>query len=92
MSIVRSNGTLVESDFTSNDTISCPAGMGSFFICRMKSFVILMLCSDSLNGDSTFDRCFDNSYVAVLMFDVMGFIGRSSILPLAGNLCNFAVP
>ena len=51
-----------------------------------------MLCSDSLNGDSTFDRCFDNSYVAVLMFDAMGFIGRSSILPLAGNLCNFAVP
>ena len=27
MSIVRSNGTLVNSDFTSNDTILCPAGM-----------------------------------------------------------------
>ena len=53
MSIVRSNGTLVKSDFTSNGTISYPAGMGSSFICRMKSFVLLMSCSDSLNGDST---------------------------------------
>ena len=92
MSIVRSNGTLVKSDFTSNDTISYPTGMGSFFISWMKSFVLLMLCYDSLNGDSTFDRCFANWYVSVLMFDTMGLIGRSSILPLVGNLCNFAVP
>ena len=92
MSIIWSNGTLVESDFTSNDTISYPTGMDSFSICWMKSFVLLMLCSDSLNGDSTFDRCFAYWYVAVLMFDTMGLIGRSSILPLAGQLCNFAVP
>ena len=91
MSIVWSNGTLVKSDFTSNDAISYPVGMGSFFTCQMKSFVLLMLCSDSLNGDSTFDRCFANWYVAVL-FDTMGLLGRSSILPLAGNLCDFAVP
>ena len=92
MSIVQFNGTLVKSDFTSNDTISYPAGMGSFFIFRVKLFVLLMLCSDSLNRDSTFDTCFPNWYVAVLMFDTMILIGRSSILPLAGNLCNFAVP
>ena len=85
MSIVRSNGTLVKNDFMSNDTISYPADINSFFICRMKSFILLMLCSDSLNGDSTFDRCFANWYVAVLMFDTMGPIGRSSILPLTGN-------
>ena len=30
MSIFRSNGTLVKSNFTSNDTISYPAVMGSF--------------------------------------------------------------
>ena len=88
MSIVRSNGTLVKSDFMPNDTISHPVGMGSFFICRMKSFVLLMLCSDSLNGDSTFDRCFAKYYVTVLMFDTMGLIGRSSISPLTGNLRN----
>ena len=91
MSIVRSNGTLVKSDFMSNDTISYPAGMSSFFICWMKFFVPLMLCSDSLNGDKTFDRCFSNWYVAVLMFETMSIIGRSSILSLTGNLCNFAV-
>ena len=92
MSIIQSNGTLVKSDFTSNDTISYPAGMGSLFTCRMKSFVLLMFCSDSVNGDSTFDRCFANWYVAVLMFDTMSLIGRSSILSLTGNLCSFAVP
>ena len=89
MSIVRSNGTLGKSNFTFNDTISYPAGMSSF--CWMKSFVLLMLCSDYLIGGSTFDRCFANWYVAVLMFEIMSIIGRSSILPLTGNLCNFAV-
>ena len=85
MSIVWSNGTLVKSDFTSNDTISCPAGMGSFFIRRMKFFVILMLRFESLNEDSTSDRCFANWYVAELMFDTMGLISRSSIISLTGN-------
>ena len=92
MSIVQYNGTLVKSDFTSNDTISYPAGVGSFLFCLMKLVVLLMLCSYSLNGDSTFDRYFSNQYMAVMMFDTMGLIGRSSILPLAGNLCNFGVP
>ena len=92
MSIVWFNRTLVKTDFTSNNSISYPAGMGSFFISWIKSFVLLMLCPDYLNGESTSDTCFATWYVAGLVFDTMGLIGRSSILPLTGNLCNFAVP
>ena len=83
MSIVRSNGTLVKNDFSSNNTISYPAGMGSFFYLLNEVVCTFDVVFYSLNGDSTFDRCLANWY---------GLIRRSSILPLAGNLCNFAVP
>ena len=75
MSIVVSNGTLVNSDLTSNDTIWNPSGTFLCLIVSIKCLVLLMVDSDSLKGDNIFDKCFANWYVAVFKFDALGLTG-----------------
>ena len=57
----------------------------------MKSFVFLIY-SDSLNGAKNFERYFARLYVAVLMLDTIGLIGKSSMFPCTVIVCILAVP
>ena len=75
MSIVVSNGTLVDSDLTSNDTIWNPSGTFACLIIFIKCLILLMVYSDSLKGDNIFDKCFVNWQVPVFKFDTIGLIG-----------------
>ena len=50
MSIARSNGTLVKRDFLSNMTIWLSFDTSFAFTFTMKSFVLLTIYSDTLNG------------------------------------------
>ena len=43
MSVVRSNGTEVKRDFTSNDTVLSFSRIFSFFVFIMRSFVLLIV-------------------------------------------------
>ena len=92
ISIVVSNGTLVNSDLTSKDTIWNPSGTFLCLIISIKCLVLLMVYSDSLKGDNIFDKCFANWYVAVFKFDTIGLIGSWSMLPFLGTLWILAVP
>ena len=60
MAIVVSNGTLVNSDLTSNDTIWNRSGTFLCLITYIKCVVLSMVYSDSLKGDNIFDKCFAN--------------------------------
>ena len=51
-----------------------------------------MVYSDHLKGNSIFDKCFGNWYVAVFKFDTIGLIGSCSMLPFLGTLWILAVP
>ena len=75
MTIVVSNGTLVNSDLTSKDTIWNHSGTFLCLIVSIKCLVLLMVYSDSLKGDNIFDKCFANCYVVVFKFDTIGLIG-----------------
>ena len=75
MSIVVSNGTLINSNLTSKDTIWNRSGTFLCLIISIKCLVLLMVYSDSLKGDNIFDKCFANWYVAVFKFDTIGLIG-----------------
>ena len=75
MSIVVSNGTLINSDLTSKDTIWNRSGTFLCLIISIKCLVLLMVYSDSLKGDNIFHKYFANWYVAVFKFDTMGLIG-----------------
>ena len=75
MSIVVSNGTLVNSNLTSNDTIWNPSGTFLCLIICIKCLELLMVYSDYLKDDSIFDKCFANWYVAVFKFDTIDLIG-----------------
>ena len=75
MSTVVSNGTLVNSDLTSNDTIWNALVTFLCLIISIKCLVLLMVYSDSLKGDNSFDKCFANWYVAVFKLDTIGLIG-----------------
>ena len=76
MSIVVSNGTLVNGDLTSNDTIWNPSSTFLCLIICIKCLVLLMVYSDYLKGDSIFDKCFANWYVAAFKFDTIVLIGN----------------
>ena len=78
MSTVVSNCTLVNSDLTSNDTIWNALVTFLCLIISIKCLVLLMVYSDSLKGDNSFDKCFANWYVAVFKLDTIGLIGSWS--------------
>ena len=59
----------------SNDIICNPLGTFLCLIISTKCPVLLMVYSDSLKGDNTFDKCFASWYVAVFKFDTIGMIG-----------------
>ena len=74
-STVVSNGTLANSNLTSNDTIWNASVTFLCLIISIKCLVLLMVYSDYLKGDNIFDNCFDNWYVAVFKFDTIGLFG-----------------
>ena len=74
MSILVSNGTLVNSDLTSSDTIWNPLGTLLCFIISINCLVLLMDYSDFVNGNNIFDNSFDSWYKAAFKFDTVGLI------------------
>ena len=72
MTIVVSNGILVNSNLTSSDTIWNPSGTFLCFIISIKCPVLLIVCSDSLKIDNIYDNCFNSWYVVVFKLDSVG--------------------
>ena len=48
--------------------------------------------SEALRGDKSLTKYFASWYDAVLMLEIIGHIGRGSIVPSFFNLCNLAEP
>ena len=65
LSIVSSNGTLMNNATTSNDTILYPSETFCFWVHLANSLVLLIVNSDLLNGAIKLARYFAVSYVAV---------------------------
>ena len=91
MSILVSNGTLVNSDLTSNDTIWNPLGTLLCFIISINCLVLLMDYSDFVKGNNIFDNSFNSWYKAVFKFDTVGLIKSWSLWPFFRTLWILAV-
>ena len=91
ISIVSSNGTFVNNDPTSNDTILYPSGTFCIWMYLANSLVLLIVNSDLLNAANKLVKYFAVSYVAFPILDTIGLNVKSSTL-LVESLCTFAFP
>ena len=89
ISIVSSNGTFVNNDATSDETILYPSGTFCFWMYLTNSLVLLIVNSDLLNGANKLAKYFAVSYVAVPILDKIGLNVKSSTL-LVESLRTFA--
>ena len=78
ISIVYSDGTFVNNDTTSKDTILYPSGTFCFWMYLTNSFVLVIVYFDFPNGANKLAKYFANSYVAVPILDIIGLSGKSS--------------
>ena len=90
--IVSTKGTLVNSDTISNDTIWYPGGIFCFFSVFINDLLLLIVYYDWPSGFNIRAKYFAGSYVAILMFEIIGLSGKSYTVPLSLTLCNLAVP
>ena len=58
----------------------------------MESTLLSPVYSDLLSGESNLARYLASCYDTVPMLDIIGQIGRSSIVPAGVSLCFLAVP
>ena len=65
MSIVRSNGTFVNKDLTSNDTILCYSDSFCCFNSSMNYLVFFAVFLDCHEGDNNLEKYFTKLYVVV---------------------------
>ena len=91
ISIVCSNGTFVNNDTTSKDTILYPSGTFCFWMYLTNSFVLVIVYFDFPNGANKLAKYFAVSYVAVPILDILGYSGKSST-SFVKSLCTFAFP
>ena len=70
MSIVRFNGTFVNKDLTSNNTILCSLDNFCYFNSSMNSLVFFTVFLDYRKGDNNLERYFAKFYVAVFRFTI----------------------
>ena len=89
ISVVSSNGTFVNNDATSDETILYPSGTFCFWMHLTNSLVLLIVNSDLLNGANKLAKYFAVSYVAVPILDTIGLNVKSSTL-LVESLRTFA--
>ena len=90
--IVTSKWTLVNSDTTSNDTIWYPGGIFCIFSVFINDLLLLVVYCDFSSGFNIWAKFFASTNVAVLIFEIICFSGKSSTVPSSLFLCNLAVP
>ena len=69
-SVVKSNGTFVNSDFTSSDISLWSDGKDIVFVWLIKSRLVLTIYSNWINGDSILAKYFARWYEAVPMLEI----------------------
>ena len=80
VSIVSSNGTFLNNDAASKDTILYLSGTFCCWMYLTNSLVLLIVNSDFLNGANKLAKYFAVSYVAVLILDTIGLNVKLSTL------------
>ena len=91
MVIVWSKGTLVNSDFTSNETILQFDGILPNLTLFTNDFAFFTVYSDSHSGDNNDPKYFEKWYVAVAMFETIGLTGKCCTLSFGDILWILAV-
>ena len=88
ISIVPSNGTFVNKDLTTNDTILCYSNNFCCFNSLMNSLVFFTVFLDCRKGENNLERYFAKFYFVVFRFKNISRISRS----FTESLCILAVP
>ena len=81
--IVSSKGSLVNSDTISNDTIWYPGEIFCLFSVFINDLLPLIVYCDWPGGFNIWAKYFASSYVAVLMFEIIGLSGKTFTVPLS---------